>query len=223
MAIFDREASTYDDWYRTKLGAFIDKVETDLAFDLFPAKPGMMVLDVGCGTGNFSIKLAKKGCKVVGIDISEEMLDIAREKVRQQGLNIRFYQMDVYDLQFPDEHFDAIFSMAAFEFVRQPEKALEEMFRVAKQGAPVLVSTINRDSRWGELYLSEEFQKNTVFKYADFKTLEDLKRLKSSNLVKTGECLFIPPDIDERDIGMEKEKKLAASERGGFICALWQK
>ncbi|TCS85230.1 methyltransferase family protein, partial [Keratinibaculum paraultunense] len=39
-------------------------------------------MDVGCGTGNFSIKLAKMGCEVVGIDVSKEMLKVAEEKAK---------------------------------------------------------------------------------------------------------------------------------------------
>ncbi|MGB4131105.1 MAG: methyltransferase domain-containing protein, partial [Tepidanaerobacteraceae bacterium] len=68
MSIFDPEAKTYDIWYDTKMGAFADMVQTKLAFELFEPKKGMHVLDVGCGTGNFSIKLAKMGLKVTGID-----------------------------------------------------------------------------------------------------------------------------------------------------------
>lgn len=223
MAVFNKEASSYDSWYKTKLGGFIDQVETECAFKLFKVKKGMKILDVGCGTGNFSIKLAKMGCKVIGIDISEEMLNIAKEKAKKEALDIQFYKMDVYDLKFEDEYFDGVFSMAAFEFIKEPDKALNEIFRVIKKGGQILVGTINKDSKWGELYLSEEFQKKTVFKYADFKTLDDLTKLKSEYLVDTGECLFIPPDIAEEDISMEKEIKLSKGERGGFICALWKK
>lgn len=223
MAFFDKEAGLYDSWYDTKLGSFIDKVETDLAFKLFNPKKGMKILDIGCGTGNFSMKLAEKGCKVIGIDISDEMLSRAREKAEKLGLDIEFYNMDVYNLDFEDQTFDAAFSMAAFEFIKKPEMALNEIFRVVKSGSEVMIGTINKDSEWGQLYLSEEVQKNTVFKYADFKTLEDLKSLKCEKLVDSGECLFIPPNAEEEDINTENEIKLSQSERGGFICALWKK
>lgn len=223
MTFFDKEASSYDEWYKTKFGSLVDVVETDLAFKLFKPEKGMRVLDIGCGTGNFSIKLAEKGCKVIGVDISQEMLKIAREKAKKKNLDIEFYNMDVYNLDFQDQTFDAVFSMAAFEFIKEPLKALDEIFRVTKDDSQVLIGTINKDSKWGELYLSEEFQKNTVFKYADFKSLDELRSIKSEKVVDSGQCLFIPPNADKKDITLEKETELSKSERGGFICVLWKK
>jgi len=223
MAIFDRIADSYDSWYLTKLGSFVDKVETDLAFSMFGLYPGMKVLDVGCGTGNFSIKLAQQGCKVIGIDISDEMLDIARQKAKESGLDIEFYNMDVYKLGFEDGQFDAAFSMAAFEFIEKPRTALEEMMRVVKDGAQVFVGTISGDSKWGQLYMSEPLRSNSVFKYACFKTLEDLKKLNPEKLVKSGQCLFLPPEVKEDEITMEMEMQLSKTEKGGYICALWSK
>lgn len=214
MAIFDKEAKMYDDWYKTKLGNFVDKVETKCVFDLFKVRKGMKVLDVGCGTGNFSIKLAKMGCEVIGIDISEEMLKVAKDKAKKEGLNIKFYNMDVYDMKFEDNCFDGVISVTAFEFLKDPDKAIEEMFRVLKPKGYLLIGTINKDSEWGELYLSKEFQENTVFKYADFKTLEDMKAYKQNYLVDTKESLFIPPNIAEEDISMDKEIELAKAGKG---------
>lgn len=223
MAVFDMIANEYDSWYVTKLGSFVDKVETDLAFEMIKLSPGMKILDVGCGTGNFSIKLAQRGCKVVGIDISDEMLEIARSKARQMNLDIEFYNMDVYKLGFEANSFDAAFSMAAFEFIDKPIVALDEMLRVVKDKGQVLIGTISGDSKWGELYQSEPVKSNSVFKYAHFKTIEDLKQLKPEKLVNSGQCLFLPPDISEDQISMEKEMQLSKTEKGGYICALWQK
>lgn len=223
MAIFDKEANEYDNWYKSKLGGFVDKVETDLAFSLYKPTPEMKILDVGCGTGNFSIKLAEMGCKVVGIDKSGEMLNKAKQKSKDKGLNIEFYTMDIYDINFPDESFDGVFSMAAFEFIKEPKKAYNEMHRVLKKGGPLLIGTINRDSKWGELYISKEFQENSIFKYADFKSMDDLKSLDIEGVANSGESLFIPPNTEEKDITMDLERKLSTSENGGFISVLWNK
>jgi len=223
MAIFDNEAINYDNWYESKLGKFVDDIETKLALSLFKPKSGMKILDVGCGTGNFSIKLAEMGCEVIGIDVSEEMLDQARKKAKEKGLNIEFKIMDVYNLDFPDKTFDGVLSMAAFEFIKEPQKAYNEMYRIIKHNSHMLIGTINKESNWGELYLSKPFQENSIFKYADFKSMSDLKALNSAEVIDSGECLFIPPNTKEDDVSMELENKLSTKEGGGFICVLWKK
>ncbi len=225
MAIFDNVASDYDAWYTDKRGNFVDKVETDLAFRMIKVEEGMNVLDVGCGTGNFSIKLAKMGCKVTGIDISDNMLDIARKKSAEENLDIKFLHMDLNDLMFEENKFDAIFSMAAFEFINDDHapKALEGMLRVVKKDGQVLIGTISSNSTWGTLYKDESFNKDTVFKYAKFKTLEDMKNWNKENLVDFGQCLFISPFATEEDYNLGKENEMSDKTVGGYICALWKK
>ncbi len=223
MAVFDKAAQNYDQWYNSKLGAFVDMIETKLAFELFKTKKGQSVLDAGCGTGNFSCKLADMGCKVTGIDISHKMLKLAKEKACNSDLDIDFKLMDLYHLDFPDEHFDSVFSMAAFEFIKYPEVAMDELFRVTKKNGAIMIGTINRDSKWGELYTKNEAMKNSVFKHAHFKTPQQIEALNSDNLVALRQCLFTPPDVSEDSLSLEKEVEFSHSERGGFLCALWIK
>lgn len=223
MAIFDDYAADYDQWYSEKKGNFIDRVETDLAFKMIKIEKGMNVLDVGCGTGNFSIKLAERGCSVTGIDISDEMLKIAGAKAASRKLPIEFIKMDINDLKFGENEFDAVFSMAAFEFIDDGQKVLPDILRIVKKGGQVLIGTIAGNSAWGELYTSDNFRKNTVFKYAKFKTLEDMKKWNEEKLVQTGECLFIPPLADEEKFNYSMEKELEGKRNGGYICALWKK
>jgi len=223
MAIFDKEAINYDQWYKTKLGAFVDEVETKLVLSLFKPTEGMKILDVGCGTGNFSIKLAEMGFEVIGIDISEDMLAKARKKANEKGLNIQFRIMDVYNLDFSDNTFDGVLSMAAFEFIKKPQDAYNEIYRVLKQSGKILIGTINRESSWGELYLSKQFQDNSIFKYAEFKSINELKSLNNAEIVDSGECLFIPPNTEEKNVNMKLEEELSTTEGGGFICVLWKK
>lgn len=221
MTIFNDAARDYDQWYTSKLGQFVDHIETACAFELFTPEPGQQILDVGCGTGNFSIKLAERGARVTGIDLSDEMLRMAQQKTRH--LPIEYHTMDLYETAFEDDTFDAVFSMAAFEFVKEPARALKELMRVLKPGGRLLVGTIHLDSPWGKLYTSEYFQKETVFRHAKLKTLEEMKSYYPAYLCGAKECLFTPPDAEEAQIGPELEQKHQTLNRGGFICLLWEK
>lgn len=223
MIIFDQKANNYDEWYKSKLGIFVDQVETDLAFSIFKPTSGMNVLDVGCGTGNFSIKLAKLGCKVIGIDISEEMINKAKEKIENTKLDIEFYVMDAYNIKFSNESFDGVFSMAAFEFIDKPLIAYNEMYRVLKKNGYLLIGTINKESKWAEFYISKSLQKNSIYEYASFKSMDDLKSWNVKEIIDYGECLFIPVNTKEENLSIELEKQLSSSEKGGFICMLWKK
>lgn len=223
MIVFDSEAKTYDLWYITPLGRYVDETETRCAFGLLKPLKGMKILDTGCGTGNFSIKLARLGCVVCGIDTSREMLAVAREKTRGEGLHVDFRHMDVSAMGFEDEAFDAVISMAALEFMRDPSGAIDEMLRVLKTGGRLLIGTINRDSPWGEFWLKAGKNSGSIFHHATFLTMEELKRIRPKHLVATSECLSIRPDADEREISEDKERELTKPGREGFLCALWRK
>lgn len=227
MTFDEQEAQEYDDFFTTKLGKFVDEVETELAFKLFQPEPNSKVLDVGCGTGNFSIKLAQKGYKVVGIDISQPMLKKARNKLRktEKNLDIEFRHMDALELDFPDSCFDHAFSMATVEFIPddKKEKFIKEMLRVVKPGGKILVGTITKDSNWGQMYQQQAQSEESVFKDAEFTTPESLNQIEVDKLVTSEECLFISPTAEGEEISWEREKQLSDKKRGGFFCSLWQK
>ena len=63
--IFDVQmAETYDDWYKTPKGRLVDKIEKEVIYEFLKPQPGMKILDIGCGTGNLSLELAKLGAKL---------------------------------------------------------------------------------------------------------------------------------------------------------------
>lgn len=216
-------AANYDQWYQNPRGTFIDELETEAALQLFTAYPNQPVLDAGCGTGNFSIKLAQMGSTVTGIDISEDMLSLAKNKTSQLGLDINFLKMDLHFLNFPDHSFAGAFSMAAWEFVTDPEKAFAELWRVLKPGGKLLIGTINRDSPWGKQYTEQAHQPGSVFNSAHFKSLRDLKSLASQHILGWSECLFVPPEAEDNLFTRETEELLRPSSPPGFIVVAWQK
>jgi len=96
-------------------------------------KPGMKILDYGCGHGMHAILPAKLGADVYGIDISEESLKIARERASHENVSekIKFIQMDGEQITFEDNFFDIVFDAGTFSSV-DVNKALPEIKRVLK-------------------------------------------------------------------------------------------
>lgn len=107
--------------------------------DLAQIGPTMRVLDVATGTGEQAFAFADRAAEVVGVDLSDAMLEIARRKNRHS--NITFQQADAAALPFPDESFDvACISFALHEMPRSiRERALGEMSRVVRHAGRIVV------------------------------------------------------------------------------------
>jgi SAM-dependent methyltransferase len=103
--------------------------------------PGMRVLDLACGSGEPSISIAAllKGTgQVVGVDMAELPLEVARERASKRGLsNVEYRQADVHALPFADESFDRVTSRLGVMFFGDLAKALGEMRRVLKPSGRV--------------------------------------------------------------------------------------
>lgn len=100
--------------------------------------PGHRVLEVGIGTG-LTVSLYPRDCDVTGIDLSAEMLEKARERVRHERLrNVTLMQMDAASLRFRDESFDLVYAPYTMSVVPDPVKVAREMRRVCKVGGSIV-------------------------------------------------------------------------------------
>ncbi|HWB46861.1 MAG TPA: class I SAM-dependent methyltransferase [Hyphomicrobiaceae bacterium] len=98
------------------------------------------VLEVGVGTG-LSLPAYGRHLEIVGIDLSPEMLEKARERVAEEGLShvTGLYEMDASDLKFPDASFDTVVAMYVMTVVPDPEKVMQELSRVCRPGGEVII------------------------------------------------------------------------------------
>jgi ubiquinone/menaquinone biosynthesis C-methylase UbiE len=94
-------------------------------------KPADNVLEIGCGTGYFTKEIVKTGAFVTAIDISPELLDIAKLEIKES--NVNFVLDNAYDLSFEADSFDSIVGSSVLHHL-EIEKAVSEMFRVLKPG-----------------------------------------------------------------------------------------
>jgi ubiquinone/menaquinone biosynthesis C-methylase UbiE len=103
-----------------------------------------LILDAGCGTGNFSMALAKRGYDVIGIDYTEGMLKRANEKKKNAGIkNIELLRLDLEKkLAFPDNYFEGIISVHALYTMRDPELAIKEYYRILRPNGQFVLSEL---------------------------------------------------------------------------------
>ena len=125
--VYEKMASVYDLFFGLPLHHGRAKAIRRMAI-----KPDDHILEVGAGTG-ISLPLYPRQCSVTAIDLSDGMLDRARDRVEQYNLrNVRLIQMDATRLNFPDNTFDIVYAPYFINCVPDPIAVTREMRRVCK-------------------------------------------------------------------------------------------
>ncbi len=100
------------------------------------------VLEIGCGTGIIALGIARRVKRVVGVDISPNMIAIAQAKAAQQAIhNVSFQTADGYSLPFEDETFDQVLLFNVLHIVKEPDTLLKEACRLLKPGGCIVSAT----------------------------------------------------------------------------------
>ena len=142
------------------------EIWTDLLLSVAPAKGKMDILDVGTGPGVFATLLALEGHHVIGIDISEKMLEEARENSARYGASPEYIRMDTEDLSFPERSFDMIVSRNVVWIMQDPEAVYRKWLQILKPGGRIVVF----DTGHGRTDFLTQFDHNNE------KFIEDYKR-----------------------------------------------
>jgi phosphatidylethanolamine/phosphatidyl-N-methylethanolamine N-methyltransferase len=141
-AIYRRLAPVYDLMY----GFALEHGRRQAMARLAPT-PGESVLEVGVGTGLSALRYPDD-CRVVAIDISQDMLERARQRLaRRRVEHVALCRMDVTRLAFPDESFDAVCAAYVINVVADPVRAAREMLRVCRGGGRVVLVNHFREVR----------------------------------------------------------------------------
>jgi ubiquinone/menaquinone biosynthesis C-methylase UbiE len=131
-------AAAYDRWSHVwNLARYTNQEIYRTALQLVDARH-RTVLDVGCGTGLMSAKLASVGHRVVAVDLSAAMIAKAR---RRYGHAVDFIEADAEDLPFDDDAFDTLVNLISFHHYPDPQRAVAEFRRVLRpDGRLVLIA-----------------------------------------------------------------------------------
>lgn len=114
--------------------------ETHAGFFLPHLKPGMSLLDCGCGPGSVTLGLAEivSPGNVVGTEIEPSQVALAKDKASKSNIqNVRFETADIYELPFDDASFDAVFISAVLGNLKTPLRGIREAFRVLRDGGVI--------------------------------------------------------------------------------------
>lgn len=127
--------------------------------ELASVTSGCRALDLCCGTGDITFDLAKRGAEATGLDFSPQMLEVAAERQANSKLktqNPKFLQGDAQQLPFPENSFDIVTVGYGLRNLTSWERGVDEMFRVAKPGARLIVLDFGKPANalWRAIYFT---------------------------------------------------------------------
>lgn len=116
---------------------------------LLDIQPGQQILDAGCGGGQDSLEIARlagQDSQIIGLDLSQTMLDSAQLQVQATHLPIIFRQGDLQQLPFANNTFDRCYADKTFQHLPDPRHALTELIRVTKPGGRLVIVDPDHDT-----------------------------------------------------------------------------
>ena len=146
----------------------IDSYYRHVAEEIVAHLPGDSILDIGTGPGYLPIEIAKRSStvRIIGVDLSRKLLDMARSNAAKAGLSDRltFQLGDAGRIDFEDESFDMVISTGMLHALKDPVKVIQEMYRVIRKNGeawvfdPARVSAgVDRKQWYASLNLRERF------------------------------------------------------------------
>jgi len=187
----DIPPSAYDLWRRSPLGALTECLEHDLIISMSAPLKGMRVLDVGCGDGTLTNKLATLGADAVGVDANSDMIAVAQ--THQGGT----YQVATATaLPFPDASFDRVIAMTVLCVAPKRYDIMAEISRVLRPGGRLVIGDLGRWSTWALMRRLRALLGNRLWRQSQFFTKRDLTTLISTaglEPVEFKSAIYYPP------------------------------
>lgn len=209
---FERWASRYDQWFESKKGERIFRVEAACMRDLLGDAPRPW-LEIGVGTGRFAQALQVDE----GIDPSPAVLEYASKR------GIRTHVGRGENLRFGNNHFGAVIMIVTICFLQNPLQVLNECRRVLKSEGFLLLGLVPKDSSWGQDYMMKAQQNHAFYKTATFYTNSEIVKMCHTAgffLEKSRSCLMEEPNSA---VSAYKSSEEGIIFGAGFVCMRFRK
>ena len=162
-SFYDQIASIYDEsWENEPLSQYVDALKWHVIKKALPNDPNGKILELGGGTGHWTVPLAKPGHRVTMIEISGGMLSVAREKIKREGLEnlVELHHGDMEKLDdFPSDNFDLVLTTGgSLNYCPDYRGVIRQMGRVCKPGGHVFVDPTSRFYHLSDLLKGKKFK-----------------------------------------------------------------
>jgi len=163
IGFYEKNASKYDtERFSNKEGIFIDKIQKNIIYSFGNSFANKSILDLGCGTGRFSIELAHSKANVTSFDASFSMLIQLKDKIRDQNLDINFVKGNGYQLPFKDDTFDGCICINVLDHIADQTCLIKEISRILKKDGFLIINFSNLFSIYLPIALYINLRKKSV-------------------------------------------------------------
>ena len=195
---FDIYAEDYEKWFEENENVFQSEI---LALrKVIPE--GKKGIEIGIGGGIFAEQLGIE----FGIDPSESMLELARKR------NLSVINGYAENLPYSDCSFDFAAFITSIWFIENPDKAINEAYRILRKDGEIIIAFIDKHSRLGQI-LDKEKDKSKFYSVASFYSVSEIIRMIENNEFKISEIIQTLTDIDSHLI----EQPLKGFGKGSFV------
>ena len=208
----------YRRWRASALGTLTETIESGVVLGALGDVAGRRVLDVGCGDGSYAIALAGQGARVIGADLSAEMVHSARSRARSVRRSSMFVRADLKRLPFPDRSFDAVLAVTVLCFTTEVATALREVHRVLAPGGRLVLGELHRWSLWALWRRVRGVLGSPIWRVARFRSPRQLRRsLEAAGFVVESirGAIYYPPWAPAARILWRADRHLARLSTAG--------
>jgi len=154
---WDEASESWADFVREGKDYYREEMNSPVAFKMVGNVKGKRVLDLSCGEGYNTRVLARRGAKVVGVDFSRKMIELASQREKDEKLGIDYYVSDAANLrEFRSGYFDLVTCFMALMDIERYEDAISEVARVLKKNGRFVFSITHPCFEWGETTSGEK-------------------------------------------------------------------
>jgi ubiquinone/menaquinone biosynthesis C-methylase UbiE len=215
---YNEDSSRYEsERFLSSAGKYADSTHKQIVFSLVDSWEGKRVLDLGCGTGRFSLEAANKGSTVVGIDFSSEMLKILNQKANR---NVYPVMMDAHKLAVTDTIFDGCICINALHLISDYENVLGEIGRVLKPNGFLILNLPNLLGLYFPIGLFVNMTKKSVLRdvFSKWFTISEIRDALSSAGMEIDEIKgYMPFPTNTPEAMLSMLKILDRVSRNSFL------